>query len=312
MTRPTRDLKWSVERRLRFIELRLYWEGTLNRGDLTERFGISTQQASADIALYQERARRNCEYDRAAKTYVARDTFKPIFGGPDPHTYLNELRSLGNGLTTATQSWVGTFPSFDTVPYPKRKVDPETLRLVLWGIRAGKAIEVQYVSLSRPEPFWRWITPHALGYDGHRWHARAFCHDRGNFLDFVLSRILEAGDTASHTIDPGYDRQWNEEVELEIGTHPELPVEHRRAVELDYGMDRGRLTVPTRAALFYYLLRWMRIDLEPGVVSPAKQQIWLVNKEDLEAKVDELKVAAGEELAAMDLERFSARKSSGG
>ena len=49
-------LKWGVERRLEFIEFRLFWEGSINRADLVEFFGVSVPQASKDLALYQERA----------------------------------------------------------------------------------------------------------------------------------------------------------------------------------------------------------------------------------------------------------------
>ena len=34
-------LRWGVERRLEFIDFRLFWDGRINRGDLTEQFGIS-------------------------------------------------------------------------------------------------------------------------------------------------------------------------------------------------------------------------------------------------------------------------------
>ena len=44
---PPVDLRWGIERRLEFIEFRLYWEGRVNRADLTSVFGISTVQASA-------------------------------------------------------------------------------------------------------------------------------------------------------------------------------------------------------------------------------------------------------------------------
>ena len=33
-------LKWGVERRLEFIEFRLFWEGSINRADLVEFFGV--------------------------------------------------------------------------------------------------------------------------------------------------------------------------------------------------------------------------------------------------------------------------------
>ena len=202
---PQKPPRWSAQRRLEFIEFRLYWQARLNRRDLREQFGISEQQASADIAAYQDLAPGNCEYDRAAKVYVARRDFSPVFGSPDAQRYLNELRSVDYGITTRDESWIGDFPSFATVPYPKRSAHASTLRAVLQASDQRKALEVRYQSLSRPEPIWRWITPHALGYDGHRWHTRAFCHRRGDFRDFVLGRISEIQAASPHEADPALD-----------------------------------------------------------------------------------------------------------
>ena len=38
------ELRWSVERRLAFLEQRLFWEGRVNRADLIERFGVSVKR----------------------------------------------------------------------------------------------------------------------------------------------------------------------------------------------------------------------------------------------------------------------------
>ena len=46
-------IRWGAERRLEFIEFRLYWEGGIRRADITEKFGVSVPQASADIGAYQ-------------------------------------------------------------------------------------------------------------------------------------------------------------------------------------------------------------------------------------------------------------------
>ena len=54
-------LKWGVERRLEFIEFRLFWEGAINRSDIVEVFGVSVPQASKDLTLYQERAAGNTD-----------------------------------------------------------------------------------------------------------------------------------------------------------------------------------------------------------------------------------------------------------
>lgn len=285
---PAARPRLSAQRRLEFIEFRLYWQGTLNRADVCDQFKVSQQQASADIGAYQELAPGNCEYDKRAKTFVAADEFKPAFGEPDPQRFLNELRSIAYEISAPEDSWVGDLPPFATVPYPRRRVDVKVLRRVLRSIQLGEAMCVYYQSFSRPEPIWRWITPHALAYDGHRWHARAFCHLRRDFNDFVLGRVLEMRESAAHEAAPALDRQWEEHVELEIGIHPEAPATQRPAIELDHGMKNGRLTISVRAALARYLMRWMRADLKPDVVGPELSQIVLLNCESVAAEVGAL------------------------
>jgi hypothetical protein len=57
LDKESAGLRWGVERRLEFIEFRLYWEGGINRSDIREFFGVSVPQASKDLSLYQEMAK---------------------------------------------------------------------------------------------------------------------------------------------------------------------------------------------------------------------------------------------------------------
>lgn len=36
----------------------------------------------------------------------------------------------------------------------------------------------QSMNRDRPDPAWRRISPHAFGFDGLRWHVRAWCHEQ--------------------------------------------------------------------------------------------------------------------------------------
>ena len=69
--------KWGQDRRLEFIDVRLRWDGRINRSDLTTFFGISVPQASLDIARYVELAPDNAVYDRSARVYLAGERGKP-------------------------------------------------------------------------------------------------------------------------------------------------------------------------------------------------------------------------------------------
>jgi hypothetical protein len=276
-------LKWGVERRLEFIEFRLYWEGGVNRSDIVEAFGVSVPQASKDLTLYQERAPDNAVYDKSGKRYVASSQFQPCFMKPDAAQYLNQVRSVAEGILPLTESWIAHFPPYAGPPIPARGVDNETLRKVLAAIRQNQAIEVMYQSLSRDDPRWRWIAPHAIGFDGFRWHIRAFCAVDRSFKDFLLSRIMETRSVRASDSSPEDDADWNEIITLEIGPHPDLSESQKRIIALDYGMRGGRAQIQVRKALRYYALRRLGLDTPREARRPQDQQIVLLH----EGSVDE-------------------------
>lgn len=275
--------RWPAQQRLEFIDFRLFWEGHVNRSDLVDFFGVSVPQASADLGTYQERARGNAVYDKTRKTYVAGPRFKPVFFAPSADEYLAQLRLVQSGLLPEEQAWAVRLPSYAIVPILRRRLDANVLRHILEAIRTRDSLEVSYQSFTHPEPTWRWLSPHALGFDGGRWHARAWCHTRCEFRDFVLARVLEVRGTGPGGNDPARDLGWHEEVTLQIAPHPALEGGRRRAIELDYGMVAGVVEVRTRLCLSTYLERHLGLDLDPAQVPPERQQIVLVNRAEVEA-----------------------------
>ncbi len=279
MAQAGAGLKWGVERRLEFIEFRLYWEGGVNRADIIEMFDVSVPQASKDLTLYQERAPLNAIYDKSAKRYVASDQFQPCFLRPDPAGYLNQLRSISEGILDQSHAWIGQSLPYDAAPTPVRSVNARILRSVVAAIRRSEAIEVRYQSLSRPEPRWRWIAPHAIGFDGFRWHVRAFCETDRTFKDFLLSRMLETRGTRRSEASSDLDADWHEHVTLEIGPHPELSDTQKKVIALDYGMRGDKASISVRKALLYYALKRLGLDTDPAARRPQDQQIVLLNQE---------------------------------
>lgn len=272
---------WSVERRYEFMEFRVYWQGNINRSDLMEAFGISVQQASKDFANYIEGRKSNLTYDKSLRTYLRGKNFKPRYFQPDAAEYFAQLQAVEQGLVPEAQSWINFFPGYAATPIPARGVDPLVLRDVLSAIRDKVALKITYQSMSRPEPTARWIEPHALAFDGFRWHARAFCQNDGIFKDFLLSRIVDVGERGQLTAMAGQDEAWNSEVVLEIGPHPELSDMQRRAIEMDYGMVDGRAEIAVRKALLFYALKRLGLDTDPAARRPQDQQIVLKNSKVL-------------------------------
>ena len=224
------ELRWSVEQRLEFIEFRLFWQGQVNRSDLIETFQVSVNQASGDLTKYSDLAPGNMVYNVRVRSYERAPGFVPRFFKPDANRYLSSLRAVSAGLIAQAESWLSAPPSHDATPVPVRGVEAEILRAVVEAIWRGQALEVRYQSFSRPEPMWRWMAPHALAFDGFRWHTRAWCEVDACFKDFVLSRMLGTRAIRAGSVDMATDADWSEITALEIGPHPELSPPQRAAI----------------------------------------------------------------------------------
>lgn len=277
-------MRWGIEQRLAFIDFRLYWEGRINRKDLTEFFGISIPQASADLRKYQERAPNNVEYNKRRKFYFATKNFEPVFISADSSDYLSQLRLISSGILRKEESFLGHVPCFDTIPNPARSVDSEILRNILKAINNKMSVKIQYQSMSRAEPIWRRIVPHTLAYDGYRWRIRAYCYLRKSFRDFLLARILKIGDHQADEIDSSGDIMWHNFIEARIAPHPGLSEAQKKIIERDYGMENATGTIKVRAALYFYLERRLGLDKECESRPPHQQQIILLNR----AEIDEM------------------------
>lgn len=275
-------IKWGVERRLEFIEFRLLWEGGIRRADIMNMFGVSEPQASKDLSLYQEVAPANAAYDKVSKRYVAGAEFEPLFVKEGASDYLGRLRSLGEGLLEPGESWIGTPPDIDVVVSPTREVDPGCLHAVLRAIRKNLSLEVCYQSMSkeRPDPIWRRITPHAMGYDGFRWHARAFCHQSNFYKDFLIPRIFESRAFGAPGQGGVQDVMWNEKFSIIIAPHPDLSPQQQSVVSKDYGMKNGSKSIAVRYAMLFYFLKRLGLHDNPEKKPARSQHIVLLNVDE--------------------------------
>jgi predicted DNA-binding transcriptional regulator YafY len=260
---PSEDAapRWGVERRLAFIAGRLSWERRINRADLVARFGVSPNQATADLRRFADINPGALIYDTRSKVYRA----GPAWTRPDAAdtaTLLRDLRLVAEGVMTADGAGLAEAPAMAVAEPPVRDAPPAVLLAVVTAIRDGRALQARYQSFSTPEPRVRTLEPHALVFDGFRWHARARDVEEDRFKDFVLGRLSGATDAGAAGAGQADDVAWNTMVELEIRPHPGLSQSQRAAVEADYAMSEGRTTLTCREAVVYYVKR--RLGLTEG------------------------------------------------
>jgi hypothetical protein len=274
------EIPWSQQRRLRLIDFRLQWEGSFNRQDLKDVFDISTPQASLDIARYMSSTGARIRYDRGSRAYQPAVDFAPAFRSSGPQQYLTQLFATARGIVPAAESPLKFHPTVDTMQLPTRVADAHTLRAVVEAIREKASLEINYQSITRDERSHRVITPHAFGYDGFRWHARAYCHFRKGFRDFVLGRIVKVIAPSPLMANADEDDEWHRDLHLVLAPHPDLPASQRKGVELDYDMTGGKSGFTCRQAMFYYVLRALGFD-HHGQPLPGVKQLCIENLSDI-------------------------------
>ncbi len=275
MHEGTSGLRWGVERRLEFIEFRLYWEGGINRSDIMEQFGVSIPQASKDLSQYQKLVPDNMQYDKSGKRYFATASFVPRFLRPDPDQYLAQLNAVATLAVPLEETWLSRIPNVDSLPVLHRRVDLNFLRTLLHSVRNDQAMEILYQSMNpkRPDPVWRGISPHAFGHDGFRWHVRAFCHIDSTFKDFLLSRCLDYRSAGEALGKPSNDMEWTEIVDVELIPNPKLSKSQQFVISHDYGMEDGKLTVSIRKSLFFYFEKQLRLDIAEALDKPQEAPV---------------------------------------
>lgn len=272
------QVRWDLALRYRLIETVAWWEGRLTTGHLIQSFGISRQQASKDINTYiSEHASRNLTYDKRIKGYVPTPHFKPRFIDLSASAYLDML-AQNNERAPHIEGLKLAYAHTLMLQVPDRSIQPEVLRPLLRACREGLRLEVEYVSLTNPEPEIRLIEPHTLVHTGMRWHVRAYCEKNSAYRDFVLSRMRGKPDLLDgngNGIEG--DTVWNTEVSVILEPDPRLDGAQTAIIEGDYGMLNGRLEIPSRQALVKYVLQRYQIDPKNLDPKPEAQQVVIAN-----------------------------------
>lgn len=262
----------TSDKRFSFIENVVGWEGQINATYIATKFQLTRQAASGVLKSYREHFPMHLEYRQSNKAYIATDFFNANFlthiSDNTFEKYLTDIETSGAIQTVRQEHFCYEIQA------PLRNINPLQVRPILRAIREKLAIDIGYISLSSPDYLDRIIEPHALIFDGLRWHVRAYCRKNQAFRDFTLSRFNGVADfegKATHTVEK--DELWNTNVDVVIEADPRFNPQQKRIIEQDFQMINGQKVIATRAAFVNYLLRRLRIDSYQN--SPEEQQIVL-------------------------------------
>lgn len=261
--------------RFSFIENMLGWEGQINASHIATKFSLTRQAASAILKQYRKKHPDFLQYNQSTKVFIATNNFNNTF------KHNTQLHNFSNYLTSIASSANNQNAQIEVCTYeveaPLRNINPIQIRPILRAIREKRAIDIGYISLSSPNYLDRIIQPHALIFDGLRWHVRAYCNKNSQFRDFTLSRFngeAEFEGKATHTAEQ--DLNWQTIVNVVIEADARFSTEQKQVIEKDFQMTDGKKTIPVRAALVNYLLRRLHIDTHKN--SPEEQQIVLTQE----------------------------------
>ena len=265
MGNTTNELNWAARERLRSVELRLWWRGFVGRKELMEVFGISAAQATSDLQKYFELNEGACFYQTNRKRYEAVATMTCVLHEPVLEEGLQVVfGEMVGDRWQRERVWTGKEASrLASVRLPVREGSPEVERAMAMAAGSGRRIRVKYASVNSGRSSWRELAPSSFGWDGRRWHVRAWCFENGEFRDFVLSRMEEA-EWRGAEFEAPRDEAWESWAVVTLRLNPELTEARRRALRLDYGLDGDLLEIRVREAMKPYLLAEMFLMDEKG------------------------------------------------
>ncbi len=272
--------QWGTPSSNWLIELLLYWEGRINTTPVMSVFGVTRQTAGKWIKDYQNESGNLLCYDAKDKAHHAQGTMQLCYIRGSIDEYF-DWRQLGLFPNRSAQLVDKDSHIIRILP-PDRFASPTIIPPLLTAIEQNTAVDCEYLSMTSSNPQGRLIFPHAFVKAANRWHVRAYCALRQQFLDFVLSRFQSVeydGKAADHSQEQ--DTYWNTQVELILAPDSRLNAQQKAIIEHDYGMTKGQLIISTRAALVKYTLDDLQIKTKMLDANPQAQQLVCVNYADI-------------------------------
>jgi len=167
---------WAKRQRLEHISRVLFWRGWIRRIDLCSAYGISPQQASADLSAFQTLDPDAFSYDTHKKRYEARLGFQPKLYTADPIADLKLLSDLNESEASL----------FEEAQCPLNvSITKTTCQLVRCAL-AQQSLEVEYFCANSGEKSWHRMVPRKFIFDGLQLHVRGWCFTCNGYRDFVI------------------------------------------------------------------------------------------------------------------------------
>lgn len=265
--------------RLRFIESLAYWEGAVQRQRVCDATNVTPNHLSRDFKWYRAAYPENLIYDVSARCYRPGKAFQPQLATCAPEEYLALLLLRTNSSVESGAMWLPGPAAADAVPTPGGAVSRDVLRDLTRAIAQKRAVQVTYQSMTTPQLVNRLLWPHALVYNGWRWHVRAYDTERERFADFVLARFGQVTQAAAGKrkaeASPESDVEWITTVTIAVTPATSLTADQAKVIAREYGMaevDGRQLWAPTmRRCLAPYFGRLYRLDT-PSQNSPIQLQ----------------------------------------
>jgi WYL domain-containing protein len=254
-------MKLDTQSRFAFIETRLYWGEGVTARELAEVFGFARQTAQGVIEDYRRRHPEAIVFDASRKRQVAGKGFQPRYIRSNAGDFLDYVRGEAMLAHYRAQHDWGELPFCDVDRLLRPNLRREPIQQVLLALNARHAVTLYYQSKRNVQM--RDVSPHHLIFAGNRYHLRGYCHLQQAFLDFVLSRIIDAEPSAAEWVSLTEDKEWNTFVELRFKPNAGLPDEVQEALRCDFDFDEhGTRKIRCRQALAFYIKREL-LALDP-------------------------------------------------
>lgn len=255
---------YAKAERLAFIDFKVRYEGLINRGDITDEFGISETIASKDIAEYKNRTdNKNIVLDRTLRSNViTAKSYTPLFNIKGNNALDMHFEGFCRNKLMEHDS-----PNYKRACKTTNTLDPENVARITRSIKNRKKIKCVYISGNSSNHKERILEPVSVYFDGLNWVFRAFDNNidptKAKYKSFHFSRVEKVEETnKSNSASIEQDTEWNTIIPIHLELHPALSDNQKAGLRLDFGMAEGEdsKVIVEKAVFAWSLLERWNVD----------------------------------------------------